>query len=192
LGTTFSVVAIRGAAGSYALRDEEGRALVPSAVYFAPDGSVLVGRAAEAFQHTDPAHFIYNAKRFIGRAWADPAVREQGDRHPFSLVPNQTASLSAAWFGSPSGRILTPAQLKPQASAAQQAAATVGGLVAKALESKTKAYAPGGGGAGVGNMKPAQDFSKPWAAVSPETVGPDAGRLLLQGERSLNVPCLLF
>ena len=171
LGTTFSVVAIRGASESYALRDEEGRALVPSAVYFAPNGSVLVGRAAEAFQHSDPAHFIYNAKRFIGRDSADSAVREQGERHPFKLVPNQTASLSTTWFGSPSGRILTPAQIKPKVSAAEQIIKTVGNLITKALDSKTKAYAPGGGGAAaVGNMKPYQDFSAPWAAVSPETV----------------------
>jgi molecular chaperone DnaK (HSP70) len=44
-----------------------------------------VGRAAEAFQHSDPQHFIYNAKRFIGRNMSDPAVMEQGPRHPFML-----------------------------------------------------------------------------------------------------------
>ena len=48
LGTTFSVIALRTGNTTDVLRDEANRALVPSAVYFAPGGEVLVGHAAQA------------------------------------------------------------------------------------------------------------------------------------------------
>ncbi len=47
-----------------------------------------MGRAAEAFQHSDPKHFIYNAKRFIGRDADEAAVKEQGALHSFTLGMN--------------------------------------------------------------------------------------------------------
>ena len=67
LGTTFSVIALRTADGVTVLRDEKNRALIPSIVYFRGNGTVLVGHAAQAYQSVDPAHMIFNAKKFIGR-----------------------------------------------------------------------------------------------------------------------------
>jgi len=179
LGTTYSVIAIRTEAGMQVLRDEDDRALVPSAVYFAPDGSVLVGRAAQAFQHADPDHFIFNAKRFIGRSLDDAAVADQAPSHPFSIVPNATSSLSGAWFGSPVGRVMTPARVKAKRHPAVEMASFVAAKIAKAFESKTRAYAPGGGGIGLGGLEPAQDFSAPRRSVSPESVGAHVLRRLL-------------
>ena len=63
LGTTYSVVALRNGLHTDVLRDASGRALVPSAVYFAPDGSMAVGHDALLHQHRDPRHVIFNAKR---------------------------------------------------------------------------------------------------------------------------------
>mmetsp|Transcript_30564 Transcript_30564/g.68531 ORF Transcript_30564/g.68531 Transcript_30564/m.68531 type:complete len:534 (+) Transcript_30564:198-1799(+) len=172
LGTTFSVIALRTPNGTDVLRDADGRALVPSAVYFGPNGeSPLVGHAAQELQHLDPKHFVYNAKRWIGRNFDEPAVAEQAKLHPFDIVRNQTASFSQAWFGSADGRIMTPAHEPKKGPALLLAAEALIQLVEKAFESKTRAYGPGGGGAGVGSSRPEQDLSIARAAVSPETVG---------------------
>jgi molecular chaperone DnaK (HSP70) len=98
LGTTYSVVALRNGLHTDVLRDASGRALVPSAVYFAPDGSMAVGHDALLHQHRDPRHVIFNAKRFIGRSFEDAAVGAQSRLHPFHVVPNASASHSGAWF----------------------------------------------------------------------------------------------
>jgi molecular chaperone DnaK (HSP70) len=45
LGTTFSVIAIRTDEGTKVFRDKQGRALVPSGVYFGQDGSERDSRA---------------------------------------------------------------------------------------------------------------------------------------------------
>jgi hypothetical protein len=45
LGTTFSVIAIRTDEGTKVFRDKQGRALVPSGVYFGQDGSERDQRA---------------------------------------------------------------------------------------------------------------------------------------------------
>jgi hypothetical protein len=192
LGTTFSVVALRNGAVTDVLRDSQGRALVPSAVYFGADGKVLVGREAETMQHVDPQHFIFNAKRFIGRDLDDQATVEQAASHPFKLVPNATGSHSGVWFGSSDNddddklsphhhhqqrqkhkRVMTPAKADPHAGKPPLLVVAEKGLELfnKAFESKTRAYAPGGrGGGGVGSSKPEQDMSVDRTSVSPETV----------------------
>lgn len=98
LGTTYSAVALRSGKVTDVLLDAQGRALVPSAVYFAPDGKMLVGHDALAHQHKDPRHVIFNAKRFIGRPFDDEAVTTQSRSHPFNIVPNASDSHSGAWF----------------------------------------------------------------------------------------------
>ena len=92
------MIALRTGNTTDVLLDEDGEALVPSAVYFMEGGSVLVGRAALEHQHSDPSNLVYNAKRFIGRARNDSAVTEQESRYEFDVVENRTASTSGAWF----------------------------------------------------------------------------------------------
>lgn len=95
LGTTFSVVAVNehGLKGVRVLRDFDGRLITPSIVAFlgsddddtdfSGDGAIVVGRAAIALQRIEPARVIYDAKRFIGRAFDDavdaPAVASGSD-----------------------------------------------------------------------------------------------------------------
>jgi len=87
LGTTFSVVAVSGVDGEIrVVPSDEDDVLTPSTVAFAPGGRVLVGRAAR--RHPDARHVIYDAKRFIGRAY-DDAVRRQADAYAFDVRPDR-------------------------------------------------------------------------------------------------------
>lgn len=71
LGTTNSLVATVRNGISVVLNDENGRAMLPSVVRYAPDGSVIVGEAAQAVQSDDPVNTIVSVKRFMGRGLKD-------------------------------------------------------------------------------------------------------------------------
>ncbi len=71
LGTTNSLVATVRSGISTVLNDEQGYALLPSVVHYAPDGSVLVGRAAQEEQSAYPHNTIVSVKRFMGRGLKD-------------------------------------------------------------------------------------------------------------------------
>lgn len=88
LGTTFSVVAVSEHGSVRVFSDPSGEVLLPSAVAFLEDGRVLVGR--EARNHADARHVIYDAKRFIGRQFADPSVATQAAGYSFAVVANGT------------------------------------------------------------------------------------------------------
>jgi len=103
LGTTFSVVAIRDGA-DYEVRvieDDDGRQLVPSIVAFLGGSQeprrTLVGHDAAALRFEKPEQVIFNAKRFIGKAWGDAALKEVMASHPFKVV-EKSANVSEAWF----------------------------------------------------------------------------------------------
>ena len=71
LGTTNSLVAVVMSGKARCLLDENGVAMLPSAVRYEPDGSVLVGRTArdEAPEHSETT--FTSVKRFMGRAPED-------------------------------------------------------------------------------------------------------------------------
>ncbi len=71
LGTTNSLVATVVNGAPEVIRDEQGRALLPSVVRFRPDGAIEVGHEAAASQESDPLNTISSAKRLIGRGKAD-------------------------------------------------------------------------------------------------------------------------
>lgn len=71
LGTTNSVVAVARDGKAEALRDEDGKALVPSVVYYASDGGAAVGSAAQARQAAEPDRTVSSIKRLMGRGAAD-------------------------------------------------------------------------------------------------------------------------
>ncbi|MFA5825079.1 MAG: Fe-S protein assembly chaperone HscA [Gallionellaceae bacterium] len=71
LGTTNSLVATVRNGISLVLNDEDGRALLPSVVRYAADGTVQVGDTAQAVQSDDPVNTIVSVKRFMGRGLAD-------------------------------------------------------------------------------------------------------------------------
>ena len=71
LGTTFSLAAYVENGRPVVVRDEYGKALVPSVISFFDDGAVLVGSAARDRALSDPEHTIFSVKRLMGRTLAD-------------------------------------------------------------------------------------------------------------------------
>src|SRR5436190_21367504 len=71
LGTTFSLAAYMKDGRPVVVRDERGKALVPSVISFFDDGTVLVGSAARDRALSDPEHTIFSVKRLMGRTLAD-------------------------------------------------------------------------------------------------------------------------
>ncbi|HXD89180.1 MAG TPA: Hsp70 family protein, partial [Urbifossiella sp.] len=71
LGTTFSLAAYVENGRPVAVRDDAGVALIPSAISFHDDGTVLVGSEARARALSDPEHTIFSVKRLMGRTLAD-------------------------------------------------------------------------------------------------------------------------
>jgi len=82
LGTTFSLAAYVENGRPVVVRDERGAALIPSAISFHDDGTVLVGSAARDRALSDPEHTIFSVKRLMGRTLAD---LEQ----ELNLIPHQ-------------------------------------------------------------------------------------------------------
>jgi molecular chaperone HscA len=78
LGTTNSIVAYLRDDRPTALTTCDGSALLPSVVYFAGEGSVTVGRTAQAHASREPHKVIASAKRFMGRGADDPETRRLG------------------------------------------------------------------------------------------------------------------
>src|ERR1700690_2089586 len=83
LGTTNSLVASVRSGMAVVLNDEQGHPLVPSVVRYLPDGSTVVGHAAQAAQNKDPHNTIVSVKRFMGRGLKD---LEDPGRYPYPFV----------------------------------------------------------------------------------------------------------
>src|SRR5690348_7832895 len=88
LGTTNSLVAYIEKGVPVVIPDPEtGSALLPSVVYFPPDGSApLVGDAAKAKLATDPRRTVYSAKRLMGKGLAD--VQNESATLSYTLSPD--------------------------------------------------------------------------------------------------------
>jgi molecular chaperone HscA len=71
LGTTNSIVAYVADSRPTALTTCDGGPLLPSIVYYSPEGQVLVGRSARAYATREPTRTIASAKRFMGRGAND-------------------------------------------------------------------------------------------------------------------------
>ena len=72
LGTTNSLVAYTKEGETVTVKEHGGKsALVPSVVYFAADGSILVGDAAKEKLETEPQNTIYSVKRLLGKSYGD-------------------------------------------------------------------------------------------------------------------------
>ena len=81
LGTTYTCVAAIDRRGEVVLSNAEGESITPSVVYFADDGTALVGSAAVARRDQEPGRVVSLIKREMGRA--DVTVDAGGRRyHP--------------------------------------------------------------------------------------------------------------
>jgi molecular chaperone HscA len=129
LGTTNSLVA-HVVDGDAVVIDGDGGALVPSVVHFAADGSVVVGRPAEALAVEAPRDTVASAKRLIGRAMKDvEPVR--------AMIPNQLVDdgrmISIAVRGRPAP--VTPIEVSAEvlAELKRRAEAALGGPIEGAV-----------------------------------------------------------
>ena len=126
LGTTNSVAAAVGDDGApKVFCDEDGRALVPSAVHYAADSAPLVGEAAMVKRRDDPENVICSVKRFMGREAAE--VRDDY-RYAFAEGGGMAKLQTAAGDKSPvevSAEILRFLRHRAEAAAGMEAAGAV-------------------------------------------------------------------
>jgi molecular chaperone HscA len=71
LGTTHSLVASVRNGVAECLPDDQGRAILPSAVRYLGNGKRAIGHDALAAQADDPQNTIVSVKRFMGRGLKD-------------------------------------------------------------------------------------------------------------------------
>lgn len=107
LGTTNSVVAMSRESKAEVLRGSDGRALIPSVVYYGDDGEIVVGaKAREAILET-PDHVVSSIKRLMGRGNED--VKSLAGTLPYTVEPASEAGgmvrLKVA------GRVLSPVEI---------------------------------------------------------------------------------
>src|SRR5205085_5910655 len=109
LGTTFSLAAYVENGRPVVVRDEHGVALVPSAVSFHDDGTVLVGTAARERALSDPEHTVFSVKRLMGRTLKD--LEKELKLIPHQIVERQAADGRTVLHVRIAGREYTPDEL---------------------------------------------------------------------------------
>jgi molecular chaperone DnaK len=106
LGTTNSLVAVLEEHGPRVLADPEtGERLLPSAVAFLPDGSVVVGAAARALAPERPHDTVLSVKRFMGLGLEHVTA---DDRARYRFVEE---SLEAVRFRVAPDRVVSPPEV---------------------------------------------------------------------------------
>jgi Fe-S protein assembly chaperone HscA len=88
LGTTNSLVAYNDRGVPTVIPDPvTSGPLLPSVVYFPPDGGTpVVGEAAKGYLVTDPERTVYSAKRLMGKGLAD--IRDEATSLSYRLSPD--------------------------------------------------------------------------------------------------------
>jgi molecular chaperone HscA len=108
LGTTNSVVAISRDGEAEVLREQDGRALIPSVVAYAPDGSAIVGESAKRLLLDRPEVVVSSIKRLMGRGAED--IKGLGGVVPFEIEP-AADDASAMVRVRIAGRTMTPVEI---------------------------------------------------------------------------------
>jgi len=92
LGTTNSLVAYMDGDEPKIIKDpENGTALVPSIIYFAPDGQILVGNEAKKYLTEDSQNTIFSVKRLMGKAFGD--IKSFKNILGYQIIDDDTDSL---------------------------------------------------------------------------------------------------
>lgn len=132
LGTTNSLVAYVKDGEPRVIEDCDGAGLLPSVVSYGAQGSVLVGRLAEAVRTERPTDTIVSVKRFMGRG----ATETQGAESHYHYVQDALGATgpSSVRFRVSGDRIVTPVEvsseiLKVLKRLAEDELRTVGGAV---------------------------------------------------------------
>jgi molecular chaperone HscA len=89
LGTTHSLVAAVRHSVAEVLPDEQGKSLLPSAVYYAAPDEVSVGSAALGFQESKPLDTLVSIKRLMGKSLPD--ALQSGMPYAFEQMGNSVA-----------------------------------------------------------------------------------------------------
>lgn len=85
LGTTYSCVGIFQNGNVEIIANDQGNRTTPSYVGF-NDKERMIGDSAKNQCASNPTNTIYDAKRFIGRKFDDPAIQEDLKMYPFKII----------------------------------------------------------------------------------------------------------
>jgi molecular chaperone HscA len=111
LGTTNSLVAVVQAGQPICL-PEGGTSLLPSVVYYAGDGSVVVGQQARELAVAAPHDTIASVKRFMGRGPADAEATRQ--LTPYRFAPGAAGDGVVRFAVAGGARAVTPMEVSAE------------------------------------------------------------------------------
>eukprot|EP00939_MAST-03C_sp_MAST-3C-sp1_P001215 g1215.t1 len=86
LGTTYSCVGHYRNGAVEIFENEQGSKTTPSYVAFPPKGDQLIGTAAKTQAYQHPENTIFDAKRLIGRKFADHEIQKDLKTWPFKVI----------------------------------------------------------------------------------------------------------
>lgn len=95
LGTVNSCVAYFANGRPYVLSSSHGYQIIPSVVFVAKDGGVLVGHRAIEKMILAPGRAVYGSKRFLGRPYASKEVHTLGHFFKYELCEGQNGRVAA-------------------------------------------------------------------------------------------------
>jgi len=110
LGTTYSCVAIMENGKVNVISNDQGNRITPSYVAFTESGERLIGDAAKNQLTSNPKNTVFDAKRLIGREWADKSVQADAKYLPFQLSNRNNKPVISVMSGEDS-KTLTPEEI---------------------------------------------------------------------------------
>jgi len=90
LGTTYSCVGVYKGGRVEIIANDQGNRITPSYVAFTKEGERLIGDSAKNQLTSNPTNTIFDAKRLIGRMFADSAVQSDKKFFPFKVIEKQS------------------------------------------------------------------------------------------------------